>query len=96
MPQALGGERTNMYYVYVLYSKKDRKFYIGLSEDLQERLREHKKGQTFAGSRLRDWRLVYYEVCLSKEDAALRERQLKTGFGRGYLRRRLKTYLMRA
>jgi hypothetical protein len=32
------------------------------------------------------------EACLSKEDASEREKQLKTGFGRGYLKRRLKNY----
>jgi putative endonuclease len=37
--------------------------------------------------------LVYYEACLSKKDSLLRERQLKTGFGRGYIKRRIKNYL---
>lgn len=37
--------------------------------------------------------LVYYEACLSHKDAAEREKQLKTGFGRGYLKKRLKDYL---
>jgi len=41
---------------------------------------------------MKDWKLVYYEVCLSKKDAQKRERQLKTGFGRGYLRKRLENY----
>jgi putative endonuclease len=41
-----------------------------------------------------DPKLVYCEVCLSKKDAQNRERQLKTGFGRGYLKRRLKNFLM--
>jgi putative endonuclease len=37
--------------------------------------------------------LVYYEACLSKKDARKRELQLKTGFGRGYLKRRMENYL---
>jgi len=44
---------------------------------------------------MKNWKLIYYEACLSKKDAQNRERQLKTGFGRGYLRRRLKDYLLR-
>jgi len=36
--------------------------------------------------------LIYYEACLSKTDARKRELQLKTGYGRGYLKRRLQTY----
>jgi putative endonuclease len=33
--------------------------------------------------------LVYYEACLDLALAKARERQLKTGFGRAYLKRRL-------
>jgi len=43
---------------------------------------------------MKDWQLVYYEACLSKKDAQNREKQLKTGFGRGYLRKRLKDSLL--
>jgi len=75
-----------VYYVYVLYSKVFDKFYIGFSDNLRERIAKHKKGKTFAGSRLKDFKLVYYEACLSKKDAENRERQLKTGFGRDYLK----------
>jgi predicted GIY-YIG superfamily endonuclease len=39
---------------------------------------------------MRDFELAYYEVCFSKKDALIREKQLKTGFGRSYLIRRLK------
>ena len=81
------------YYVYVLYSKKLDKFYIGYTKNLKERLLEHKKGETHTTYRMPDHRLAYYEVCLSKKDATKRERQLKTGFGRGYLRKRLQNYL---
>lgn len=37
-------------------------------------------------------KLIYYEACLNKKDAYVRENQLKTGFGRGYLKRRNKSY----
>jgi hypothetical protein len=33
--------------------------------------------------------LEYYEACRSEDRARLREKQLKTGFGRAYLKRRL-------
>ncbi|MDO8582102.1 MAG: GIY-YIG nuclease family protein [bacterium] len=82
-----------MYYVYVLYSKKFDKFYIGFTEDLLQRLSEHKRNNVWTTMRMQDFELAYYEVSRTKKDATIRERQLKTGFGRSYLRRRLVNYL---
>jgi putative endonuclease len=82
-----------MYYVYVLYSRKFDNFYIGFTNNLKQRLAEHRLGKVYTSYRMPDWQLVYVEICISKKDAENRERQLKTGFGRGYLRRRLKNFL---
>lgn len=82
-----------IYYTYVLYSKNLNKFYIGSTNDLKRRIAEHKNGKTYTTLRMKDFKLAYYESCLSKKDAQDREKQLKTGFGRGYLRKRLKDYL---
>lgn len=79
-----------MYYVYVLYSKEQNKFYIGSTNDLRRRIYEHGANKSLSDRRLKNLQLVYYEACLSKVDALKREKQLKTGFGRGYLRNRLK------
>ncbi len=78
-----------MYYVYVLYSKVHDRFYIGMTNDLDRRITEHRFGTTYTTSRMKDFQLVYYEACRVKEDATARESQLKTGFGRGYLRKRV-------
>jgi len=78
-----------MFYTYVLKSLKDDKLYIGFSENLKKRLNEHNKGLVEATKPRRPLTLVYYEVCLNKEKAIEREKSLKTGFGRAYLKRRL-------
>lgn len=78
-----------MYYVYVLYGKMYNKFYIGYTDDLRRRVREHEDGRSRTTKTMGKLKLIYYEACLSKRDALIRENQLKTGFGRGYLRRRL-------
>jgi len=83
----------NCWYTYVLYSKQLNRFYIGSTKDIKRRLEEHKYGHTLTTRKMKDFKLAYYEVCCSKEDAQFRERQLKTGFGRGYLKRRLKNSL---
>ncbi len=82
-----------MFYIYAFYDKIRKVFYVGFTNDLKRRVREHKIGKTQTTSRMTDKLLVYYEACLSKKDAVEREKQLKTGFGRGYLKRRLKNYL---
>ncbi|MCX6723280.1 MAG: GIY-YIG nuclease family protein [Candidatus Staskawiczbacteria bacterium] len=82
-----------MYYVYAIYDKISGRFYIGYTGDLQKRILEHKYGNNLTTKKMLDQELVYYEASVSKKDAEAREKQLKTGFGRGYLKRRLKDYL---
>jgi len=78
-----------MFYTYVLKSKKDGNLYIGWSNDLKSRVEEHNNGLVISTKYRLPMQLVYYEACLSKELAIMREKQLKTGFGRAYLKRRL-------
>jgi len=84
-----------MYYVYVLEIKRDLKqsFYTGYCSDLKKRFSDHLKGNTKTTKNHQEIKLIYYEASLNKTDAIKRERQLKTGFGRGYLKRRLDCYL---
>jgi putative endonuclease len=78
-----------MFYTYVLRSKKDGNLYIGWSKDLRNRLLEHNGGLVNATQYRLPMELVYYEACLTEKAAIAREKQLKTGFGRAYLKRRL-------
>ncbi|OGZ33867.1 MAG: excinuclease ABC subunit C [Candidatus Portnoybacteria bacterium RBG_19FT_COMBO_36_7] len=81
------------YYVYVLQSLKDNGWYIGCTDDLRKRLSEHNDDKVFSTKNRRPWRLIYYEACLSKKDAFAREKYLKSGMGRRYLKNRLKKFL---
>ncbi|MCK4968596.1 MAG: GIY-YIG nuclease family protein [Candidatus Aenigmarchaeota archaeon] len=82
-----------MYFVYVLYSKSIDKFYIGFTNNLKRRVSEHKSKNVYTSKRMPGCKLVYYEASLFKKDAQRREKQLKTGFGRSYLRKRIKDYI---
>lgn len=82
-----------MFYTYVLYSEKDKKFYTGYSADLKGRLEEHTKGKVKSTKNRLPIRLVYYEACLDERDARHRERYLKTHHGKLFLHNRLKSYL---
>jgi len=79
-----------MFYTYVLQSQKDEKLYIGFSENLKQRILEHNKGLVDATKNRRPLKLLYYEACLDKNSALAREKYFKTGFGRRFLKGRLK------
>ncbi|MEK7187722.1 MAG: GIY-YIG nuclease family protein [Patescibacteria group bacterium] len=66
-----------MFYTYVLKSKKDRKLYIGCTDNLRRRFTEHQNGLSPATRYREPWVLIYYEAYLEKSDAQKRERQLK-------------------
>jgi putative endonuclease len=83
----------NVFYVYLLRSVADGGFYIGYSTDLKRRLSEHKKGASFATKHRGPWKLIYYEAYVDREDAEEREKYLKSGSGRRFLRAQLRHYL---
>ena len=82
-----------MHYTYLLLSDDQARFYTGYTGDLRKRLREHHRGRVRWTASRQPVRLVYYEACLSPEDALRRERFLKSGKGKRYLRNRLAAYL---
>lgn len=82
-----------MNYVYILQSRKDCRFYTGLTNDLKRRFREHQSGNVKSTWNRRPLELVYYEACLNEDDAKQREVYLKSGMGKKYVRNRFKRYL---
>ena len=81
-----------MFYTYVLLSGSDKNFYIGSTKDLKKRLDEHNKGLVVSTAPRRRLELIYCEACLNEDNAIAREKYFKTGFGRRFLRNRLKNY----
>jgi putative endonuclease len=71
------------YYVYVLYSARDRNFYTGYTNNLKKRIREHDLGKVKSTRERRPLKLVYFEGCLGQDDATKREKYLKTTFEKG-------------
>lgn len=81
------------YYVYVIQSLRDKKFYTGWTNNLVNRIKKHNKGLVISTKYRRPFRLIYYEACLNKDDAIKREKYLKSAWGKRYLKNRLKNYL---
>lgn len=83
------------FYVYILLSRKDNKFYVGYSEDLEKRIKEHFERKVTSTKYRLPLILIHYEYFINKADAKAREVFLKSGFGRRQLRLSLKRTLIK-
>lgn len=81
------------YYVYILLSLKDCKFYTGFTTNLKRRIQEHARGEVKSTQNRRPLKLIHYEYFIDEQDAKAREVFLKSGFGRDQLRQSLKRTL---
>ncbi|WP_205510837.1 GIY-YIG nuclease family protein [Longitalea arenae] len=76
-----------MYIVYVLYSARFDKIYVGYTNNLENRFKSHNelgtKGWTI---KFRPWSIIYTESFSDKPSAMKREQELKSAAGRGFIR----------
>lgn len=81
----------NMFsYVYILESELERRhFYVGLTDDLHDRLRRHNAGEVTHTARFRPWHIKTAVAFLDRERAAQFEQYLKTASGRAFAKKRL-------
>ena len=80
------------YYVYVLLSEKDNLFYTSYTSNLNNRINLHNDGKVDSTKDRRPLKLIYWEGCLNQQDATRREKYLKSGNGKIYLRNRLSNF----
>lgn len=66
------------YYVYILQSLKDHKYYIGSTSDVKKRLLFHNNGFQRSTRHRTPFVLVYTEELTTKSEALLREKQIKS------------------
>ncbi|MFH1711797.1 MAG: GIY-YIG nuclease family protein [Patescibacteria group bacterium] len=78
------------FYVYVCKSLKDGRLYVGSTNNLERRLREHANGDVQSTKHRQPFELLYYEVYKIEKDARMREKYLKGG---GRARKNLKIQL---
>ncbi|HUI29980.1 MAG TPA: GIY-YIG nuclease family protein [Candidatus Acidoferrales bacterium] len=65
------------FYVYVLSSLTAKRFYVGQTKDLTDRLRRHNRGRVKSTKAFRPWSVVYFEKYETRGKAMRRERELK-------------------
>ncbi|OGS70009.1 MAG: endonuclease [Flavobacteria bacterium RIFCSPLOWO2_12_FULL_35_11] len=71
---------------YVLFSKAYNKIYVGFTSNLIVRFSSHNKLGKGYTSKYRPWEVVYIDVFVTKKDAMLREKELKSFRGREFIR----------
>ena len=75
-----------MYYVYVLYSLEFDRTYTGITNNIERRLKEHNKKRNRSTKAYTPWVIIHKEEFLSRVEARTREKYLKSGNGREYLK----------
>ncbi|MDP2861010.1 MAG: GIY-YIG nuclease family protein, partial [bacterium] len=65
-----------MFYVYILISEKDRRYYIGCTHDIGLRLKKHNNGEVCSTKHFRPWKLIYHEEYTTLSDSRKRELQI--------------------
>ena len=73
-------------YVYVLRSAKDKGLYIGLTFNLENRIKRHNNGYENATKNRIPFNLLHYECFASRAEARKREKYFKSGIGRETLK----------
>ncbi|MFH0865781.1 MAG: GIY-YIG nuclease family protein [Bacteroidota bacterium] len=76
-----------MFFVYVLRSEVDNRLYVGFTESIERRVKEHNCGKTRSTKGYIPWNLVYTEEIFDRKSARIREKYLKSGFGKEYLKK---------
>lgn len=74
-----------MYYTYVLKSKKDNKLYVGQTSNLLRRIIDHNLGLVKSTKHRKPLIKVYHETFNTRSEAMKRESYFKTGVGRDFL-----------
>ena len=85
--------QKHYFYVYILLSLKDKRFYTGYTTDLRARFLQHKRGEVKSTTNRRPLKLIHYEYYINEHDARAREVFLKSGFGRQELKKALRRTL---
>ncbi len=73
------------WFIYILYSEKNDRYYVGSTHDLGWRLERHNMGWGKYTKRGIPWKIVYSEAYQTKSEALKREREIKNEKSRKYI-----------
>ncbi|MFH1577433.1 MAG: GIY-YIG nuclease family protein [Candidatus Margulisiibacteriota bacterium] len=78
-----------MYFVYIIQSLIDNNLYIGITNDLKQRLKRHNSGQVNSTKHRAPFKFIYSESLPNSIEARKREKYFKSGIGREFIKKTL-------
>jgi putative endonuclease len=75
-----------IYKVYAIKSLNKNYIYVGLTSDLEKRIMRHNSGHERTTRAYAPFKIIHQESCDSRQAARTREKYLKSGIGKGYLK----------
>ena len=75
-----------MYSVYAIRSLSRNYIYVGMTQNLSKRIERHNRGYEKTTRSYRPFELLYSEECKTREEARNREKYLKSGIGKEFLK----------
>ena len=78
--------RKDMFFVYAIQSTIAKRIYVGMSSDVEGRVLEHNSGKTQSTKGYKPWTLFYKEEFETRIAARIREKYLKSGCGKEFLK----------
>jgi len=75
-----------VYFVYAISSSEHNYIYVGLTQNVSERVKRHNDGRERTTKFYSPFELIYSEVCKSRIDARIREKYWKSGIGKEKLK----------
>ena len=75
-----------MHFTYAIQSERDGRIYVGMSVNIDVRLKEHNAGKTRSTKGFIPWKLIYKEGFATRPEARKREIYLKSGIGKEFLK----------
>jgi len=76
-----------MFFIYILKSFNFSKTYVGITNNLNRRLKEHNSGKSRYSSNFRPWQLIYAEKLSTLKGVRLKEKYFKSAAGRKQMKK---------
>lgn len=75
------------YTVYAINSMSHNYIYVGMTEDLDRRIAEHNSGKNKTTKPYKPFKLIYSEEFQTRMEARIKEKNLKSGSGKEFLKK---------
>ena len=76
-----------MFYVYAISSLEHNYIYVGLTQDIDKRIKRHNDGRERTTRFYKPFELIFSEVCITRIEARQREKYWKSGVGKEKLKK---------